>query len=153
MKLTDILLKSNWKGLTRSHSLNTDMGHPLAPRVINATSSSSSPTISWKNTTTDGDQYLVCLLQMYSDKSKTTMKRNGVKWYTLHFTIVIQTEQCRKEQIVMGITVLDYLPTAYSLPGQIKGRELFQEVPFSSRILQALHECLAEIFEPIIHRP
>lgn len=107
--------------------MNSGMGPLLLSMVLNAIKFSSLPIITWKNTETDGEQYLSCLLQIYSDEPRTVTKETGLTFYRHHFTIRNVTEQCRKKQMVMENTVLGYLTTVYGHSNQCNGPEVYQE--------------------------
>lgn len=49
----------------------------------------------------------------------------------------------------MENTFLAYLPTTYSLPDPSNGPEVYKQVPFRSKLLKALQECIEEAFDPV----
>lgn len=77
---------------------------------------------------------------MYCGNYKAMMKGSGVAFYPLQVTMLNITEQCRRMQIGMEITVLTYQPITYSLFDQSINPEVFQQKPFRSKLVQALHK-------------
>lgn len=91
---TDILFNFHWKALRRAHPMNTDIGLLLVRRVTKVIMSDLLSTISWKHTETDVEKFLLILLQIYSEISKTMIEENGLIFYLLHITMLNLSEQC-----------------------------------------------------------
>lgn len=53
----------------------------------------------------------------------------------------------------MENTVLACLPTSYSLSDQSKRLEVYHQLSFRYKVLQALFKCIEEAFEPISRHP
>lgn len=144
IQLTDILPTSLWRALRLSYEKSSVVGVLLVRRLMISIKFSSA-TILLKNIETDGKQSFACFQKMYNRKSKIRIQGNELIFYSLHFTKLNLTGQCRRRQIVMKNTVLALLPTAYSLPDENKEPELYQQVPFINVLKRYLN-----IFDAIL---
>lgn len=129
--------------------MNYEVGLLAMAVVTNALTFSSSPIVYFKNTETDKKQSCVCVLHINSNNSETTMKESGLIFFPLYFIILRLTWQCRRKQRVMENRVLAQLPTACSLLDRSEKREVYQQVPSRSKLLQSFQECIEKAFEPI----
>lgn len=57
--------------------------------------------------------YLPALIQMYSDKSGTTLKTSPFRFYPVHFTVLNFNYISRKRHIMNDRTIVGYLPCTF----------------------------------------
>ena len=101
--------------------------------------------ISWRTLAADGDESFIAMVQIYSDKSQTSLKTSALKFYPLHLTLFNFKEEWRRRVISSGESIIGYLPVEFSelTPnGRRKGNR--------EDILLALHDSIEFIFEPLM---
>ena len=136
-----------------SHPLNAAIGLSAIPLVEKAVKSSSDPEVLWETAKCDGTQSMVGCLQVYSDKSVTSLTSHSFVFYPLHLTLINFSEERRRSLIGNGSTVVAYLPvtTNSSANFSLQQREGMMKKKVLDKVnrLLALHEtvefCLEEV--------
>ena len=90
--------------------METDFGRHLCTAVMERVILSESEDIFWNDSKVEGPQSFAGMLQCYSDKSTTTLKKSGISSYPLHIVFMNLTYEQWKKAISNGSTVLAYLP-------------------------------------------
>ena len=90
--------------------METDFGRHLCTAVMERVKLSESEDIFWNDSEVEGSQSFGGLLQCYSDKSATTLKKSGISAYPLHIVFMNLTYEQWKKSISKGSTLLAYLP-------------------------------------------
>lgn len=93
--------------------VNAFLGKESVDVIRQLVESHSSSDVRWMSDVEDGETSIATFLQLYSDKSKTSMKVNGLTFYPLHVKVMNVIEEWGKYFVENSKTVLAYLPVHY----------------------------------------
>lgn len=133
-----------------THVMNSELGCVAAPLVQRAVQTSTDCGVSWRTKQRDGEESFVGFLQLYSDKSQTSMKSSAFSLYPFHATLLNLTEDARREQIVSGRSVVAYLPV--SLGGSQASRNCIDSMSrdeYRSVYRQVVHAAIDRALCPL----
>lgn len=136
-----------------THPLNSRLGNEAFPCAEAYIKSHSNIDVIWMDSATDNEQSFIAGLQLFSDKSQTSLSSGSVQFYPLHVTLLNFTEEYRRRHIMNGDTIVAYLPVRYDIKNvQDDGEE--QRVKENSKVsrlfmLRMLHRCIETALEPL----
>lgn len=87
-------------------------------------------------------------LQLYSDKSHSTLRALSFVFYPIHIVLLNFSEDIRKRLIVSGKTIVGYLPTKFLTPESSSTNSRSPGLPRRCRI-RLLHQAIREILKPV----
>lgn len=140
-----------------SHPLNSGIGRNVLPLAEDYIQRHTNNDVRWHSIHSDGEQSCIGCLQLFSDKSQTSLSAGAFKFYPIHITLLNFTETTRRKHICDGRTVFAYLPVNFSRcdcsaeadPDQCKcdnKQKKFKRVDF----LQSLHESIHFALQPLL---
>ena len=120
------------------------MGERAFQSIRLAVQSSLDEGIHWKNE--GSNRSFALLLQIYSDKSNTTMKSSAFTLYPVHVAVVNFNENMWRHMIVHGWIILGYLPCTFfpfaeHMPSDVFPCGISREVR-----INMLHKCMESLF-------
>ena len=92
-----------------SNVMQTWFGREVTKSTRNKLALSSNPSEFWHDRTSS-DPHFTGIIQIYSDKSATSLKSSAVNAYPVHITLLNFDASFRTRKIVEGKTILGYLP-------------------------------------------
>ena len=92
-----------------SNVMQTWFGREVTKSTRNKLALGSNPSEFWHDRTTN-DHHLTGIIQIYSDKSATSLKSSAVNSYPVHITLLNFDDSFCTRKIVEGKTILGYLP-------------------------------------------
>lgn len=128
-----------------SHPLSAELGVEAIPVVELAIKSSPSPDVFWRGHES-GSQSFVGLGQIYSDKTQTSMRPNGLALYPVHVTLINHQEQERRKIISDGQSTVAFLPVEFTEDIQADTAKLKREDR-----MYLLQRVLKDVFQPLIN--
>ncbi|NJK52916.1 MAG: hypothetical protein HC936_08975 [Leptolyngbyaceae cyanobacterium SU_3_3] len=137
----------------QSHPMNAKLGVFARDAVEQHIKSSEMLESIWNIGSHDKWKSVVGCVQLYSDKSQTSLKAGGLTFYPLHITLMNFSEKIRRLQIMSGATVLGYLPVEFhssssdNLQANSKSKGQFRV-----GALRALHECIELCLMPLAEK-
>lgn len=136
-----------------SHPLHTQTMYDLCKHKQQSIMSSDQDNVFWNSNPSLGPISFVGCLQIFSDKSKTTLKTKALVAYPVHLTFQNFSISLRREMIAKDLTVIGYLPTNL-LPVNDYDEDDDEPVLTSSstgrkRRLSILHNSLTSILSPL----
>ena len=93
--------------------MTAELGKAGVHAISSAIMSSSDKGVLWHDSITSLESSFVGLIQVYSDKSKTSLKESGFQFYPLHVTLLNFSEEYKRDCIVSGATFLAFLPVLF----------------------------------------
>ena len=99
----------------RTHPMNSDIGVGAVPRAKLAIEQCIFGDVSWRTENSDGEKSSIGLLQVYSDKSQTSLNSSALTFYPMHLTLQNFNEEWRKKHIQSGKTVVAFLPVSFEI--------------------------------------
>ena len=93
-----------------SHPMSARLAKDITFRLKQNVISSANAASIWFDMKTHGTESFVGLLQLYSDKSSTSLKQTSITSYPLHVTFLNFSNSLRQHCISQGHTILAYLP-------------------------------------------
>ena len=96
-----------------SHPLHGKLGREGVPAVTNLIMSHTGRESMWCTEENNGKQSFVGMLQLYSDKSQTTLKESAFQFYPFHITLLNFTEPYRRNCIINGLSLVAFLPVTF----------------------------------------
>ena len=148
--IEDIVIDPTDNFTTRTHPMNSEMGVGAARKAIEEIKCSSDPEVFWRNMKVHRSQSIMALLQLYSDKSQTSLSQNNFSFYPVHINFLNFKERVRREHISSGRSIFAYLPVQYNISND---EEIIKNIEVNERkkgnkyvrrvqVLKALHECM-----------
>ena len=95
------------------HPMTAKLGREVIPVVQEVISSSDDPNVFWHTPAESGQSSFVGLIQIYSDKSRTTLKESGFQFHPVHINLLNFSEEHRRNCIVNGLTFVGFLPVNF----------------------------------------
>lgn len=137
------------------HPLNSFIGKYACPAAERAIKQDCDSSVSWKTYAEDGVQSAIGCLQIFSDKSQTSLKAGSLVFYPLHVTLLNFTEEWRRAHITSGRTITSYLPVTFSAEGDSHTVQLRVGCKWKSfpriQVLRALHESVERSLDPLAY--
>ena len=131
-----------------NHPMTADLGQSGLKAVSSAVMRSLDDENMWHNEINSNESSFVGLVQVYSDKSKTSLKESAFQLYPLHATLLNFHEEYRRKCIVNGSTFLVFLPISfYSIIDGIKQPAKVDRAQKLCLLHQAMDVALNEIRE------
>ena len=108
-------------GTTFNHPMMGELGQYGVKSISKAIMRSANNGILWHDKITSAEFSFVGLVQIYSDKSRTSLKESAFQFYPIHITLLNFHDDYRRKCIVNGSTFLAFLPvTFYKIENGIK---------------------------------
>ena len=89
------------------------LGKEGVPAIINSIISTSDPYTMWHMEGSNIGESFVGMMQLYSDKSRTTLKESACQFYSFHVTLLIFCEEYRRQCILNGLSLVAFLPVSF----------------------------------------
>ena len=122
------------------HPMNADLGRIGETVVKQTVMSNLNSGGMWHQEGETREQSFAGMVQLYSDKSRTSLKESSFQFYPIHINLLNFAEQHRRKCIVEGKTVLAFLPVKFFA----HGRSEHFEINLGRRTyLSMLHKCMA----------
>ena len=128
------------------HPMMAKLGQSAIPIVRDIISSSNKPEVYWHMPAESGESSFVGLIQIYTDKSKTTLKSSGFQFYPVHINLLNYSEEHRRRCIVNGLTFTAFLPVKFYTKD---GNNWVQTGVSRELKLAILHKALSYILQEI----
>ena len=96
-----------------THPMNSLLGRNGEKCVRKAVMSSITPGVMWHDGNLGAQSSFAGMIQLYSDKSTTSLKQSSFQFYTMHATLLSFSEEYRRHCIVHGMTVIAFLPVKF----------------------------------------
>ena len=135
-----------------SHPLHTDFAKTLHQVTRQRVQLSDDPQVVWAEETDPTPSSFAGLLQVYSDKSSTSLKSSAIVAYPIHVTLLNFSAPLRRHCIRTGLTIVGYLPYIVNP----SSNALFgDEMPTTSssasraRKIDILHKALEKVFSSL----
>ncbi len=139
--------ETNVDAMVNSHPMASKLGIEGHAAVMNAVQSSSEPNHIWY--TNSIAKSCPGFIQLYSDKSSTTLRASGFTFYPVHAVLLNFEESIRRRLIMSGKTILGYLPSKF-LPFISDANEGLRDAGLKrARRIPLLHKCLRRMIEKI----
>ena len=132
-----------------AHPMSAALGQKGVPAVIQEIKSSHEDHTLWKESDGSGNSSFVDLIQLYSDKSKTSLKQSAFQVYPVHITLLIFSEAYRRTCIMNGNTVVGFLPVSYHV---IENGSKIEKGVTRSQRLKMLHLCILQISDALMEK-
>ena len=129
-----------------SHPMLAELGTKCEPIVREEIMQSVNKEEMWRNAEKSGEQSFVGMIQLYSDKSRSSLKDSAFQFYPLHVTLLNFSESYRRNCIQNGSTNIAFLPVQYYKC--INGEKVVQAVDRLSR-LKMLHLSISFILSDL----
>ena len=132
-----------------SHVMASEFGKELNRMAKFHVQLSDEETVFWKSLVANGSESFAGLLQIYSDKTSTTLKSRGFKFYPVHLVLLNFKETLRRKLITSGRTIVGYLPTDFVSEN---GMRLGGSKPSKSvrrDTILSTHHALREMLSPL----
>ena len=129
-----------------SHPLHTSFAQELETYIAQQVMAHPEDDVTWNNTS------FVGFLQLFSDKSSTTLKASAIVAYPIHLTFLNFSLPLRQHCIRNGLSIIGYLPVS-SLPTHPS--EISDSLPATSGTslrnsrLSILHNSIQDILTPL----
>lgn len=111
--MNKVILRALETRLRMCHPINSDIGKNGVFAVKQNIKRNSSTSVSRKTFAKDGEQSSICLLQIYSHKSVTSLKATRITFNAIHLIMSLFVKLVRRKVISSGITVVGYLPASF----------------------------------------
>lgn len=113
VSLSVIIVKS--KGTSRlSHTVNTQIGVGACLSVERTVKRSLNLSVIWKEEGNDKIEFVIGFLQIYLDKSQTSMSTDSYFFYSLHIMLHQFNENIKQKGIALLSSIVAYLSVNYS---------------------------------------
>ena len=96
-----------------SHPMQAKLGQEGVPAVTDNILNHISTDSMWKYDADDEERSFVGFLQLYSDKSKMTLKASAFQFYPLHVTFLNFTDGLKRKCTTDGLTLIGFLPMTF----------------------------------------
>ena len=96
-----------------AHPMDSQLGIRGERAIMNAIMSSKEDGVIWHNQEHSMETSFAGMIQLYSDKSSTTLKQSSFQFYPMHATMLNFSEQYRRHCIVHGMSVVAFLPVKF----------------------------------------
>lgn len=97
----------------KSHPMLARLGKEGVPAVIDTIMSQLQEEILWCTTSNSGGRSFVGMLQLFSDKSRTTLKEAAFQFYPFHVTLLNFNDDYRRQCILNGLSLVAFLPVTF----------------------------------------
>lgn len=134
------------------HMLETEYAKRLGDVVCDRIKSDPSLDVMWMTRENSDRESFVGFMQLYSDKSKTSLKRTGVTAYPIHVNLMNFTYEGWKRQIMNETTLVAYLPVGVEYEEDIwKMSDIGNSNTSIPRVvkLELLHKAMELIMSPL----
>lgn len=125
-----------------SHPTSAELGKTAIPAVEIAIKRSSSRDVFWREGETHS---FVGLGQIYSDKTQTSLRANGLALYPVHVILLNHQEQERRKFISSGQSTVAFLPVDFLNTEQQVGTAKMKR----NERMSLLHTALKDVFKPL----
>lgn len=132
-----------------SHPIAATLGVQACAIIRRSVMSNGSEEIQW-NENGNHIQSAPVLLQIYSDKSHTTLKSSAFSFYPFHVVALNFTDDSKKFMINSGRTVLGYLPTKFDYGASDQSPNINVGLSRQSRI-RIIHKCVDLLLEDLVN--
>lgn len=133
-----------------TNPMRAELGQTASVAVQRAVQSSLDDKVIWKTMEHDGRQSFVGFVQIYSDKSATTLKARGFSFYPIHLVLLNFSTDLRSQLITSAATVVGYLPVGFddsdSSLNESQGKA---DARYRKQRRQVIHNTIEEIFSPL----
>lgn len=96
-----------------SHPMLARLGREGVPAVVSSIMSNLEEETLWCTDTNNGGWSFVGMLQLYSDKSRTTLKESAFQFYPFHVTLLNFSDNYRRQCILNGLSLVAFLPVSF----------------------------------------
>lgn len=134
------------------HFLETEFARKLEEEVCDRVKKHSNVDVMWMTSQECGRESFVGFLQLYSDKSKTSLKRTGVTAYPIHVTLMNFCYPAWKKEIMEERTLAAYLPVGVDYEDDIwRMSDISNPKTSIPRVvkLELLQKAMEEILSPL----
>ena len=135
-----------------SNIMHTEFAKEVYERLRDERMASEDRSIFWRNQNSSSAPHFPAFLQLYSDKTATTMKSSALVAYPLHLTFLNFDSKFRCKLIKDNDSVIGYLSEEYVLENKAKYRDGGGTNDSNSRLRKAciLNAAMREALKPII---
>lgn len=109
----DIILQPAETIDIRTHPMNSNLGVKAVKKVIAAIKLSTDDSVFWRNRNEHDTESFVALVQLYSDKTQTSLNQSSFSFYPIHLNLLNFKESFRRENISSGRSIAAFLPVEY----------------------------------------
>ena len=135
------------EGSKLPNAVSAGLGQEVYPVVRDLIEMSSTEHVRWHEPYVDGEQSVVAFLQLYSDKSKTTMKMSGITFYPFHLNIMNFSEPMQSLMKNNGHTILAFLPVEFTNVNSLSG-SVDAYIDQVSK-LKTIHQVICDVMKPL----
>lgn len=134
------------------HPMDTEKAVTMYHEIRAAVMSDSRSDVFWRETAEEEVPCFVGFVQVYSDKTHTTMKTSGVVAYPIHITLQNFSEPVRRACIDSGLSLMGYLPVSVE---EMSNDNSHSRVTGTSGAfirplrMKILHECIRFLLQPL----
>ena len=96
-----------------SHPMLARLGKEGIPAVINSIMCRMEQETLWCTDENNGGRSFVGMLQLYSDKSRTTLKESAFEFYPFHVTLLNFCDEYKRQCIANGMSLVAFLPVSF----------------------------------------
>lgn len=96
-----------------SHPMTARLGREGVPAVTEAIITHPEQETMWCTVDNSNGRSFVGMLQLYSDKSRTTLKESAFQFYPFHITLLNFCDEYRRQCIINGLSLVAFLPVTY----------------------------------------
>lgn len=122
------------------HPMSAHLGTKGEQVVMRTVMSNKDSGAIWHDGITTAEHSFAGMVQLYSDKSRTSLKESSFQFYPMHATLLNFSEQHRRQCIVEGKTVIAFLPVKFYSTEKTNQIEI--NLP-RDKYLTMLHKCMA----------
>ena len=128
------------------HPMNAALGMKGEETVKKAVMSNKNSHAMWHDSRDTSHQSFAGMVQLYSDKSRTSLKESSFQFYPLHVNMLNFSEQYRRHCIVEGMTVVAFLPIKFYSCGASDQFEINLPRP---KYLHMLHKSISIVLDEL----
>lgn len=129
-----------------SHPMMAELGKYGEKAVRDTVMSRSEQDIMWHDETNSTERSFAGMIQLYSDKSQTSLKESSFQFYPMHMTLLNFSEQDRRQNIVSGRTTIAFLPVKIN---RIENGKKVEVNPSRVEYLKLLHRSIDAVLEEL----
>lgn len=107
------MILSTLENSTSCHPMNSNIDSAACLTALKQIKTSFGHLVSWKYGHTDGIQSAIGCLQIFSEKSQTSISAGATQFYPIHVTLQNLKEDARRINNVIGTTVVGFVPVTY----------------------------------------
>lgn len=128
------------------HPMMAQLGKHGERTVRNIVMSCSEQKVIWHSDQNSTEKSFAGMIQLYSDKSQTSLKESSFQFYPIHLALLNYSEEYRRQCIVKGMTTVAFLPVKFY---SIKENNKVEMNISRSKSLEILHRNISIVLKEI----